>query len=288
MESKITYEVHPDEQVYFALKVIAAVAGYILIAVCLISFFALATKPAVTIIVFYAVLIFLYLIIRLGVMIGYIKGNAVRITKKQFPVIYEIIEKQCWHLGIQKIPSVFVQQNGGTLNAFATKFLGSNYVVIYSEVLEEAFEGNLETVEFILGHELGHVKRKHVSKMIWLFPSLIVPFLGKAYSRGCEYTCDNIGHAFNPKGSHKGLLLLAAGKKTWTRVNAAAFLEQERTETGFWFWFAEKLSTHPRLTKRLGRFRLSEIPQVHPAPVVKETIVVQKAEGDHSAYLPKN
>jgi len=83
----------------------------------------------------------------------------------------------------------------------------------------------------------------------------------------CEYTCDNIGHALCPEGSVPGLLILAAGKSIWKQVNYRAYQAQEWENDGFWAWFAEKVSSHPRLTKRVGRF---EEPKVVPSDLMVE------------------
>lgn len=256
LQESIDFEIHPKEKFYFVFKLIAALIGYALI----FAFFKFAfsgTSQSLTLLplAFYVVLILLYLFFRLGFLIGYLKGNGVLVTENQFPDIYKIVVEQSDLLGISYIPQVYILQSGGILNAFATQFWGSDFVVIYSDVLEEAYENNVETVRFIIGHEMGHIKRKHITKSLWLFPSFIIPFIGSAYSRACEYTSDNIGAALSPQGVRSGLLLLASGKKLWKRVNTEAFMDQEYNAGGFWFWFSEKMSSHPRLTKRINRFR---------------------------------
>ena len=271
---------------YFAFRVVAAMAGYILIVG---SVFGLAQVPngaALIPLAAYVILIILYLFFSLGVLVGYLKGNAVKVTQKQFPDIYKIVQDQCQRLDM-KVPDVYILQSGGVLNAFATQFIGSKYIVLYSDVLEEAYQGNLEAVEFVIGHELGHIKRNHLNKKLLLFPSFIVPFLNRAYSRGCEYTCDNIGAALSPAGASQGLLLLAAGKQLWRKVNPLEFTAQTDTEGGFWHWFAEKVSSHPHLNKRVERF-----PNQKPANVqgrrAQETVTIQEIKSDHSAYLPNS
>jgi Zn-dependent protease with chaperone function len=280
----VKYEIHPKENAYFVAKIIAACIGYYLI-YWAVDFCLQSRNPAAFLpLLFYALLFGFYMFFHFGILIGYIKGNGVKITGKQFPEINEIVQKQCFLLGIKKTPDVYILQSGGVLNAFATSWFGSDYVVIYSDVLEEAYEKNMETVEFIIGHELGHIKRKHLLKRTLLFPSLVIPFLGRAYSRACEYTCDNIGATLSPQGVKNGLLVLSAGKKLWKKVNADRFVEQETTEDSFWFWFAEKVSTHPRLTKRLSRFN---VPKKIAEEVVREKPIVKEVKTDHNSYLPK-
>ena len=274
---RLNYSVDPKEGLYFSLKVLFAIIGYAVI--CLLIARVMSSDVYVAFIPFllYIPLIIFLLLLRMG--------NAVKITGKQFSDINEILLKQCERLEIRKAPEMFILQSGGLLNAFAARFLGSNYIVIYSDILEEAYESGYDSVEFIIGHELGHIKRKHMVKSVFLFPSLIIPFLSSAYSRACEYTCDNIGANLNPAGSMSGLLILASGKKLWGKVDSEQFMEQEKTESGFWSWFAEKVSTHPKLTKRLIRLKKMNI--IDYTMKKEEAPKLKNYASDHSSYMPK-
>ncbi|MEW9123955.1 MAG: M48 family metallopeptidase, partial [Thermotaleaceae bacterium] len=108
-----------------------------------------------------------------------------------------------------------------------------------------------DAVAFVICHELAHIKRKHLSYRWLIFPSTIVPFLGAAYSRACEYTCDRIGAYYVPQGAIQGLLVLATGKKLYRNVNIYAIEQQVEEEGGFWVWLYELMSTHPNLLKRI-------------------------------------
>ncbi len=219
-----------------------------------------------------------------GILVGHIKGNAVKITKTQFPDIYAILEKYCEKLKID-IPSSYILQSDGVLNAFATKFIGRNYVVIYSEILELAYEKGQEALEFVIAHELGHVKRNHMTKKLLLFPSVIIPFLASAYSRACEYTCDNIGKSLSPIGAINGLLILAAGKQLYQKVNAEEYIKNEQYETSFWKWFAEKVSSHPHLPKRLSNIGISQL--IIQKEGKEFTNLTSDSGNDNSRFMPK-
>ena len=294
MDSKVDYQVNSKENVYFYVRMFASLGlYYLLIKLILISFQAKGPQmTSVYILYFYAVLIFLFIFFRFGILIGFLKGNAIKLNKNQFLDIYQIAVNQSELLGLAKVPSVYIMQSGGVLNAFAARFLGRNYIVLYSEIVETAYEQDKAILEFIIGHELGHIKHNHMIKSLLLWPSYLIPFLGAAYSRACEYTCDNIGHALCPSGVKGGLLVMASGKSIYKRVNLKEFMKQDYTEDGFWKWFAEKVASHPNLTKRLAAFvdlnapviqnRLTQIENL-----VIESQIIEKKEGDHNRYMPQ-
>ena len=145
-----------------------------------------------------------------------------RISPKQLPELYKIIEEICGALSMD-VPNVYVSNGEGRLNAFATRLLSRDFVVIYSNILELAFEKGEAEVTFVLAHELAHIKRKH-TKFVWVkMPSHIVPFLSNAYSRACETTCDQIAAAICPEGARWGLVALAAGSKVYRRASLEEF-----------------------------------------------------------------
>jgi Zn-dependent protease with chaperone function len=209
----------------------------------------------VTMLITYLVLIIVYVFFAKGLMIGHFRGNGVRVSEHQFPEIHSIYVQQLQKLGIRAAPSLYCVQSNGVLNAFATRMAFRNYVVLYSEVLGAAFEHGESAVAYILAHELGHVKRLHLLKSKFIFFSFLLFPLRLAYSRSCEYTCDGIAKTMAPGGEVDGLLMLAAGRRLASRINVPEYLEKAGSEKGFWVWFAEFMSTHPNLPKRIRRMR---------------------------------
>ncbi|WP_165913618.1 M48 family metallopeptidase [Serpentinicella alkaliphila] len=187
-----------------------------------------------------------------------IRINGVRISSHQFPAVYEKTKELCELMEIKKIPDIFVIQSGGVLNAFATRFFGKNMVVLYSEIFDLIDSSDENVLSFILTHELAHIKRNHITKQALILPAMWVPFLGKAYSRACEYTCDRMAaHYINdPEAAMEGLTMLAIGKTLFKQVNREEYLHQSSNEKGLFTFFAEKLSTHPTLPKRINKIEL--------------------------------
>lgn len=286
MPQALNYKVEPKENVYFAICLVISLLIYTGIILGLVAAFEFDQQPYVVMFGFYLLLGLIIAHLLRGVLVGVIRGNAVKLGPHQFGDIHEIVMRQSQALGLTNVPDIYLLQAGGTLNAFATRFMGSDYIVLFSDVMEQAYEKNLETVEFITAHELGHVKRNHILKRLIVLPAMLVPFLGNAYSRACEYTCDSIGASLSEEGARSGMLVLAAGTKLFSKVNVDQFVLQAQSESGFWLWFSEKVSTHPHLIKRLARFpALSSAPRSSAAqaqswdlPKKEDTTAAEKTE----------
>jgi Zn-dependent protease with chaperone function/Tfp pilus assembly major pilin PilA len=215
----------------------------------------------------YALFFFIgYLFAHSGV-IAWIRGNCVRITERQFPDLFRRYVACCRRLGMSEIPEAYVMNGQGHLNAFATRFLGRDFVVLHSNVVDAMME-HPDAINFYIGHELGHVRRKHLVWGPYLWPASILPIIGAAYSRAREYTCDAFGRACcrDPQSAVRGLLALAAGEKRWAVVDLPTYLEQARDTKGFWMSFHELVADYPWIVKRVARVANAErgVPSRHP------------------------
>ena len=229
------------ETVYFVIAVIlSAILNLVFLGVSIIT--------GLIIIVLYIVLIVLFM---QGLMIAHIQQNGVRITESQFPEIYEKVSNMAFKMAIPRTPAVYLMESGGCLNAFATRFACKNFVVLYSDILELAYEEGENAVDFIIAHELAHIKRNHMGKRVWTFWGELFPFLGTAYSRACETTCDNIATCMVNGDISEGLLLLLAGKKLYKKINIKNLLDSANNDYGVFAWFSEINSTHPHLSARV-------------------------------------
>ncbi len=188
-------------------------------------------------------------------LIAYIKGNGVELSEAQFPDLYAQFAGCCDTLQISKRPQAFVLNGNGGLNAFATKFLGTQYVVLYSNVVD-AMSQHTDGVRFYIGHELGHLRLKHLHLGHLLrWPVLWLPLLGAAYSRARESSCDRHGLACSSssEGAARALAALAAGAERWKQLDVARYVQQAKHASGFWMSFHELTAGYPWLTKRVAR-----------------------------------
>jgi Zn-dependent protease with chaperone function len=194
-----------------------------------------------------------YLFIQ-STLIAHLMGNGVELTEAQFPDLYAQFTACCDRLQMRKRPQAFILNGNGGFNAFATRFLGVQYVVLLSDVVD-AMSAHEDGVRFYLGHELGHLRMKHLSGHLLRWPVLWLPLLGAAYSRARESTCDRHGLACcaSPEGAARALSALAAGGKRWQDINVGDYCRQAGHSSGFWMSFHELTAGYPWLTKRVAR-----------------------------------
>jgi Zn-dependent protease with chaperone function len=262
--------VNPKETIYFGICVVVSLVLYIVLALIILG----GGQASGTVVVYLVFGIIAYFLFH-GVFLGHVRGNGIRVSDRQFPELKAMADQHSRRLGMDETPAIFVLQSGGMLNAFATRFLGRNFVILYSDVLALATQKGEKAVSFVVGHELGHVRRKHMTRRALLYPAMIFPFLGGAYSRACEYTCDRFGNALEPEGGVDGLLVLAAGRDLYKQVNSTEFMDQSETERGFFVRFAEILSTHPNLPKRVAALdAVRQRESVASRPLMRERAAV--------------
>ena len=203
----------------------------------------------------YLLLAFLFYLFAHSGLIAWLRGNGVLLSAQQLPDLRDRFDACCAKLGLdQDKPEAYLLQGNGTLNAFATRFLGRHYVVLLSDIVD-AMQAHPEGVNFYIGHELGHVRMKHLTGKLWRLPVLWLPLVGAAYSRAQESTCDRHGRACceSPEAAARAMAALAAGAQRWRMVDLPAYEAQATLTRGFWMSYHELTSGYPWLTKRIAR-----------------------------------
>jgi Zn-dependent protease with chaperone function len=235
--------VYPQEKSRFVILLIASIAAWLLLAITGVG-------------LIFALLIGLFIWFAGGLLVARLRAESVEITPKQMPELYGVFAEVCQRLGEKELPKLYVTQSGGILNAFAMRHLARNFVVLYSELLSACGTKSPE-IRFILGHEIGHIRRNHVLKHLLLFPGLLLPLIGNAYRRACEKTSDRYGAyaAGNGEGAVRAMLLLAAGPGNHRIVSPEAFADQHQSERGFFVSLHELFSMYPTLSQRVGYLR---------------------------------
>lgn len=247
------YRVHKKENLLFSLRVIGTILVVGLIALLVSSLGGRSEFQAIvymSTVSMYLVLILAFIFFQKVYLIAHMKGNGVQVSERQFADLHGRYLGMCRDLGIKRPPRLFILQEGGLLNAFAVRFSGKDYVAVFSDVFE-LVSSDPDTLSFVLAHELGHVKRMHNSKRFWTAPSALIPFLSSAYSRSCEYTCDNIGRAAAGESSTKALVMLAAGKHLYPAIDSAAYVDDAARNNSLAVRLMSLFMSHPYLPKRI-------------------------------------
>jgi len=184
--------------------------------------------------------------------ISHLKGTGVRITPDQYPDLHARLLRCCEKVGVTEIPEAYLLRTD-FFNALATRFLGKYFVVLFTDVVD-ALEDQNDAIDFYIGHELGHVHRKHLAWSSFLFPASILPLLGPALRRAEEYTCDRYGTACcqSEDDVKAALGAIAAGDSRWKTINIDAYRNQVAETSGFWMSLNELTGDYPWLTKRMA------------------------------------
>jgi Zn-dependent protease with chaperone function len=188
-----------------------------------------------------------------GLLVARLRADGVKVDAGQLPELDRALRSVCLKLEVTDVPELYVIQSGGVLNAFTTRHSGRKFVVVYSDLLETYGPASAE-IKFLLGHELGHIKRNHLIKRLFLFPGMHMPLLGNAYNRACEASCDRHG-AFASgdfDASARAMMVLSGGKTAGARMNAEVFAAQHSEMRGFFVSWYELISGYPTLSQRVA------------------------------------
>jgi Zn-dependent protease with chaperone function len=170
-------------------------------------------------------------------------GDGIRITPRQSPSLHSILVEAAARVGVP-CPELFIKQDP----TFSAYTMGTNedHVIVMHSGLFDA--GEPDELQFILGHELGHIRNHHVTNMtiarflangvsgiveVLALPLevLAAPLVVAldAWSREAEKTADRAGYlaTLSPDASLRALVLLAAGsRKLMSEMNLSEYLSQ--------------------------------------------------------------
>lgn len=129
-------------------------------------------------------------------------GSNLKVTKENYPKIYEYLQYACQILDLPKVPELYIEW-GYNINAFT---VGSeNPIIVLNSGLVDLC--NDEEILFVIGHECGHIKSNHmlyhmmanvISYVIDVIPGgnlIAAPIQYALYywTRMSEFTADRAG-----------------------------------------------------------------------------------------------
>jgi Zn-dependent protease with chaperone function len=193
-------------------------------------------------------------------------GNAVKVSDRQFPRIYNIVKACSDKLHIVQ-PTIYIV-NEPHLNAATFGTNDDSFIMVHSALIDHYSDEELLTV---IGHECGHIHNSHVvyltalhylTRMAGVFVRWIVEpavIALRAWSRRAEITCDRAGMLCggDEQTAHRALAKLALGsRKLYEEFNMEAFLEQYEEGKDSIGKYMEVFATHPWLPKRILAMRV--------------------------------
>src|SRR5258706_10448864 len=102
--------IHPKEKIYFAICVVVSLVVYIGLALTILNGGPIAgtliTYPIFAIVAFFLVH---------ALHIGHLRGNGVRVSRRQFPELNARADQHSRRLGLDETPASFALQSGAAL-----------------------------------------------------------------------------------------------------------------------------------------------------------------------------
>lgn len=242
---------HPWEIPTLVLVILATVLGYAAIIVLV----ALGTLDQLLL---GALLFPLLLFVIRGLTYASPRVNGVQMTPTQFPDGHRMVVEAAARFGLEYVPDAYVVLGNGAINAFASGHGFRRFVVVYSDLFEVGGAArDPQALEFIIGHEVGHIAAGHTSywRQLSTIVGMNIPVLGAALSRAQEYSADNYGYYARPGGAPGAMGVLAAGKYMLSAVDFDQFADRATHERGFFTFLTNAMSSHPVLTWRAAALR---------------------------------
>jgi Zn-dependent protease with chaperone function len=179
------------------------------------------------------------------------------------PELMLVLEKAKARLQVEPV-QVFIVANK-TLNAYTFGMDSPKAIVLHSALFQLMDQDELQ---FILGHELGHVDLGHT----WLntliggmagIPSsfsaaAILELAFRSWNRACEYSADRAGvlACNNPNKAITALVKLEAGSDARTQAGIFRAIQRiESQDDDLINNLSELLATHPMIINRIEQIR---------------------------------
>lgn len=174
------------------------------------------------------------------------------VTRDGERVLAGALKTAAFRLDVPVCPAYIV--GSAEPNAYTSGFWGGHWIVVHSKLLELMSPAE---VQFVLGHELGHIKREHVTWMVFASPrawapiGFVMDLLFNRWLLKAEYTADRAGllACRRLEDAISALLKLVY----WDRPFAIdqALSELSKTPDGMAGRAAELLGSHPFVLNRV-------------------------------------
>jgi hypothetical protein len=185
-----------------------------------------------------------------------IRGNSIRVSPRQFPLLYEILKRHCETLGISRMPELYISDVAIKEPSHAYSSWKRDYIVLGSTFLQPNLEAMRDVFGFLLGRELGRLRLGHAN---WLKDLLLVyvdkiPYVKNSLLRVFTYSEDRYGAWLAPD-SLPGVVAIASGRRMAHEVDIEDYLRQVQEDRSPWGRLSVILSATPQVSYRIQALR---------------------------------
>ena len=190
-------------------------------------------------------------------------AQAQHIDAQSAPEMMPLIQVNSARLQVEPVNVFIVPSN--QLNAYTFGMDSPKAIVLYSSLFKIMDQ---DEIQFILGHEMGHVKLGHT----WLntlvggmagIPSglgaaAIMELAFRWWNRACEYSADRAGvlACAKPSKAISALIKLEAGPAARTQAGMQAAIQHiEAEDDNVMNNLEELIASHPMIAKRVEQIR---------------------------------
>ena len=190
-------------------------------------------------------------------------ADALVVSPQTAPELVPVIDRAKNRLQVEPV-QVFIVPNR-TLNAYTFGLDSPKAIVLHSALFQLM---DKEELQFIIGHELGHVDLGHT----WLntliggmagIPSsfgvaAVLELAFRSWNRACEYSADRAGvlACSNPNKAITALVKLEAGNDARTQAGILRAIQRiESQDDDLVNNLSELLATHPMIINRIEQIR---------------------------------
>lgn len=205
---------------------------------------------------FFAILVLSLVHIRLRHL--QLKKNAIPVSERSFRTIHRLAKVAAYRLKLP-LPDIYVIQDH-SYNAYTSGFFGYGFLVLNSALVQDFQPSELL---FVIGHELGHMKRYHTTWLTLLEPAraggarfFLAPLMHiifNVWSVKAEYTADQAGliASNDLHAASTALLKLAGGSQVEKEVDFSPVGSNEESGAEIVSGLIEYLGTHPFIQNRV-------------------------------------
>ena len=203
----------------------------------------------------YGVILVVFGYLGLYYIYAFARSRSLRITEKNFPEVYELIELYAKKLQMKETPKAYIMQSNGVLNAFSAFIFRKQYIEINTEIFEVAYREHhdMDALGFIIAHEMAHIYYGHATLHynipIWFVKG--VPIIGATASRAREYSVDRLAQRISGNDGVSAMFMLMVDRHLYKMVDREDYLQQAKEQKGFFIWWVNLLADHPILCKRI-------------------------------------